>query len=112
MPERPATSAAAARNVLSIIAGLLSMFVLAAGFHDIDLAAGLGLRRRHRCRRACRRWRRTLPFPSHRAWRVLVPAGILVIARRQALAHLHDREHAAHLDRPELAEAGHHGQRV
>ena len=32
--------------------------------------------------------------------------------RGKALADLHDREHAAHLDRPELAGARHHRQRV
>src|SRR6516162_437989 len=43
---------------------------------------------------------------------MLVVARVLVIVRCQAFAYLHDREHATHLDRPELAEARHHRQRV
>ena len=43
---------------------------------------------------------------------VFVPTGVLVVVPRQSLSHLHHREHAAHLDRAELALPGHHRQRV
>src|SRR5262245_65171266 len=43
---------------------------------------------------------------------MLVVARVLVIVRCQPFAYLHDGEHAAHLDRPELAEARHHRQLV
>src|SRR5436190_23200414 len=60
-------------------------------------------------------WRRggdALELVGDRAWRMLVPAGVLVIVVRKSLAHLHDREHAAHLERAERTEPAHHRQRV
>src|SRR3990172_11321709 len=45
--------------------------------------------------------RRTVPFERDATPRVLVPAGIAVIVTREFFAHLHDGEHAAHLERPE-----------
>src|SRR3990172_5062906 len=56
--------------------------------------------------------RRTVPFERDATPRVLVPAGIAVIVTREFFAHLHDGEHAAHLERPEGTRAGHHRQRV
>src|SRR5450432_4106762 len=46
------------------------------------------------------------------ALRMSIGTWIAVVAGSQALAHLHHREHAAHLKRTELAEAGHHRQGV
>ena len=43
---------------------------------------------------------------------MLVPAGILVVVARQALAHLDHAEHAAHLQRTERPMAHHHRQGV
>src|SRR5262245_49925157 len=43
---------------------------------------------------------RVRDFVRDRALRVLVLARILVIVSRKAFADLHQREHAAHLDRP------------
>src|SRR5215204_1276990 len=52
------------------------------------------------------------PLVGDRALRMLVPARIAVIGRGEPRPHLHDREHAAHLDGTELRVAGHHRQRV
>src|SRR5215831_13543722 len=53
-----------------------------------------------------------LPFVGDGPVGMPVPAGILVVVWLEPLADLHDREHAAHLDRSELAESGYHRQRV
>src|SRR5262245_33599816 len=52
------------------------------------------------------------PFVGDGTLGMLKPAGIAVVVGGEALAHLHDREHAAHFDRAERAEARHHRQRV
>ena len=59
------------------------------------LDAAAGRRSRGPARRASRRSTHTRPCLP-----VLVPARILVIVAGEAWPHLHDREHAAHLDRP------------
>src|SRR4029079_9461295 len=47
-----------------------------------------------------------------RALRVLVPARIAIIAGRKILAHLHNSEHAAHLDGTKWPGSGHHWQSI
>src|ERR1700730_2805067 len=49
-----------------------------------------------------------LHFVRNGTSRMLVPAGVLVVVGGEALAYFHCREHAAHLDGPKLAVAGHH----
>src|SRR5918993_5719088 len=61
------------------------------------------------CRSALRlRQRVAGPLVGDRALRMLVPTGIAVIGRGEPRPHLHDGEHAAHFERPELAVPGHH----
>src|SRR5258706_11960102 len=54
----------------------------------------------------------TLNLVRDRPFGIPVGAGIAIVIDAEALAHLHEREHAAHLDRPELPKPGHHRQRV
>src|SRR6516225_3601716 len=51
-------------------------------------------------------------FIGNRPVGVLVWTWIAVIIYGKALTYLHDSEHSAHFDRPELTEARHHRQRV
>jgi hypothetical protein len=85
--------------------------VVVVGTRLDDAIRGLGGRRIDRP--IARRGRRLgRDQPRDRAFGIFVGAGVFVIAARKPLAHLEHREHAAHLDRPELREAGHHRQGV
>src|ERR1700693_1186916 len=55
---------------------------------------------------------RFFDFIRQGARRVLIGARIAVVIAAEPFPDFHDREHAAHLDRPELAEARHHRQRI
>src|SRR5215813_6214969 len=44
--------------------------------------------------------------------RVLVPAGITIVAGREVRSHLHHRKHSSHFDRSEWSCASHHGKCV
>src|SRR5262245_36578858 len=50
----------------------------------------------------------TFNLMRHRPFGIPVRAGIVIVVGAETLAHLHERKHAAHLDRPELSEARHH----
>src|SRR5215207_7863861 len=52
------------------------------------------------------------PLVGDRALRMLVPTRVLVVVLSEPRSHLHDGEHAAHLDRPKLRVARHHRKRV
>src|SRR5262245_24976222 len=86
----------------------------ATWFYGLELdVLGSGLRGPLRFgRRACGRRPVTLPFIGDGSVGMPVPAGVLVVVALESLANLHHREHAAHLHRSELAEAGHHRQGV
>src|ERR671913_2142228 len=98
--------------MLCSIVGVLEVSVIAVAAARAWALAGidraeLGRTPFRTCRRALNlRQRVAGPLVSDRALRMLVPTGIAVIGRGEPGPHLHDREHAAHLQRPELAVAG------
>src|SRR5205814_9103577 len=91
---------------------------MAGGFADLyfDVLRLHATRRRHRLAafgaEARGFWHGARPLEGVGARRMLVPTRVLVVAARLVASHLHDAEHAAHLDRAERTFAAHHSRRV